>query len=142
MEFKLPAEFTGEGVYINAYAGIYAIVNPIGEFYIGYSKQLRDRVKKHKSWVAPELTLLAKSMFKHGRKNHKFYLVKELDENDNIEVFKEMERHFILKYKGAGYTLLNGNSGGGGGEKGKKHIKTGDLYPLVFENSWRRPSER
>ena len=139
---KLPEDFTGEGIYINTYAGIYAIVNPVGEIYIGYSKQLRDRIKKHKTWVAPELTLLAKSMFKHGRKNHKFYLVKELDENDNIEVFKEMERHFILKYKEAGYTLLNSNGGGGGGEKGKKHIKTGTLYPLVYENSWRRPSER
>jgi len=139
---RLPDEFTGEGVYIDAYAGIYAIVNPDGEIYIGYSKELKDRIKKHKKWVAPSLKLLAKSMFKHGRKNHKFYLVKEMDENDSVDVFKAMEKHFIEKYKQQGYVLLNCNSGGGGGEKGVSRIKRGDLYPLQYENSWRPPSER
>jgi hypothetical protein len=142
MELKLPVEFTGEGMYVNAYAGIYAIVNPVGEIYIGYSKQLRDRVKKHKTWVAPELTLLAKSMFKHGRKNHKFYLVKELDENDSVGVFAEMEKFYIEKYRSEGYALLNSNNGGSVSEKGKSRIKRGDLYPLVYENSWRPPSQR
>lgn len=142
MELILPKEFTGEGVYIDARAGIYAIVNPVGEIYIGYSKQLRDRVKQHKKWVSPELKLLGRSMFKHGRKNHKFYLVKEIDENESVQVFKEMEKFFIEKYKQHGYALLNSNAGGAGGEKGCQHIKTADLYPLVYENSWRKPSER
>lgn len=141
MALKLPEEFTGEGIYINAYAGIYAIINPIGEIYIGYSKQLRERVKQHKKWVSPKLSLLTRSMFKHGRKNHKFYLVKEIDENDSIEIFKEMEKHFVEKYKQEGYVLLNSNAGGGGGEKGKQHIKTAELYPLIYKDSWRKPSE-
>lgn len=142
MDIKMPKEFVGEGQYINAYAGIYAIVNPIGEMYIGYSKKLRDRVKEHKKWVQPKLRMLAKSMFKYGRKNHKFYLVKEIDENAAISFFKEMEKFYIEKYKEEGYSLLNCNGGGGGGEKGVQHIKTGDLYPLLYENSWRTPSER
>lgn len=142
MQLSLPKEFTGEGVYINAYAGIYAIVNPVGEIYIGYSKQLRDRIKEHKKWVQPKLRLLSKSMFSHGRKNHKFYLVKEIDENESIYVFKEMEKFFIEKFKSEGYILLNCNAGGGGGEKGSQPIKRDILYPLIYENSWRNPSER
>lgn len=142
MELNIPKEFIGEGVYVDAYAGIYAIVNPIGEIYIGYSKQLRDRIKEHKKWVQPKLRLLAKSMFRHGRKNHKFYLVREIDENADISYFKEMEKVYIEKYKEEGYTLLNCNGGGGGGTKGSQPIKRGDLYPLLYENSWRKPSER
>lgn len=139
---ELPKDFTGEGVYVDARAGIYAIVNPIGEIYIGYSKQLRERIKQHKKWVGSQSGLFAKSMFKHGRKNHKFYLVKEIDENESVEIFREMEVFFIEKYKEQGYTLLNCNGGGSGGEKGSQPIKRAILYPFLYENSWRPPSER
>jgi hypothetical protein len=142
MEINIPKDFIGEGVYVNAEAGIYAIVNPVGEIYIGYSKQLRERIKQHKKWVKPGMTSLARSMFKHGRKSHKFYLIKELDESDSIDVFKQLEIFYIDKYTKEGYPMLNSNAGGSGGIKGEKHIKTGDLYPLVYENSWRPPSER
>lgn len=115
---ELPKEFTGEGLYIHARAGIYAIVNPIGEIYIGQSIDLEERVRNHKKQAGYGTTLLKYSMFNHGRKNHKYFLVMELDEKADQATLREWERFYIQKYTNEGYKLLNGNNGGAGGKKG------------------------
>lgn len=115
---KLPKEFTGDGIYINAKAGIYAIVNPIGEIYIGQSYDLEERVRKHKKEAGGRHPLLAKSMVRHGRKNHRYYLVLQLDKYVDQSILWEREKFYIQKFANDGYKMLNANMGGIGGKKG------------------------
>jgi group I intron endonuclease len=115
---ELPKEFTGEGLYVNAKAGIYAIVNPIGEIYIGQSINLEERVRKHKKEAGGRHPLLAKSMVRHGRKNHRYYLVKELGQDVDQAALCEWEKFYIRKFTDDGYKMLNANGGGAGGKKG------------------------
>jgi group I intron endonuclease len=113
-----PKEFTGDGLYVHAKAGIYAIVNPIGEIYIGQSIDLEERVRMHKKQAGGKHPLLAKSMVRHGRNNHRYYLVMGMEEGVTQDVLKEWERFFIKKYSDDGHALLNCNKGGTGGKKG------------------------
>ena len=115
---ELPKEFTGEGLYINAKAGIYAIINPIGEIYIGQSTDLEERIRKHKKEAGGRHPLLAKSMVRHGRKNHHYYLVMELDQTVDQTTLWEWEKFYIHKFANDGYKMLNANGGGVGGKKG------------------------
>lgn len=115
---QLPKEFTGEGLYIQAKAGIYAIVNPVGEIYIGQSINLEERVRMHKKQAGYGTSLLKYSMFNYGRKNHKYFLVLELDESADQATLREWEKFYINKFTIEGYKMLNGNNGGAGGKKG------------------------
>lgn len=115
---QLPKEFTGEGLFVNVKAGIYAIVNPIGEIYIGQSIDLEERVRKHKKEAGGRHPLLAKSMVRHGRKNHRYYLVMELAQDVDQATFCEWEKFYIQKFTNDGYNMLNANRGGAGGKKG------------------------
>lgn len=115
---NLPKEFTGDGQYVQARAGIYAIVNPIGEIYIGQSIDLEERIRVHKKLGGASTKLLKYSMFNYGRKNHKYYLVMELNQGIEQATLWEWEKFYIQKYINEGYKMLNTNSGGGGGKKG------------------------
>lgn len=115
---ELPKEFTGNGLFVNVKAGIYAIVNPIGEIYIGQSIDLEERIRVHKKHGGAYTRLLKYSMFNHGRKNHKYFLVMELDSSAGQAIFREWERFYIQKYTNDGYKMLNANGGGAGGKKG------------------------
>lgn len=131
---QLPKEFTGEGLYINAKAGIYAIVNPVGEIYIGQSIDLQERVRKHKKEAGGRQPLLAKSMVRHGRKNHRYYLVMELEQGVNQATLWEWEKYYIHKFTNNGYKMLNANSGGIGGKKGGFGSKDRKLlYQLNYD---------
>src|SRR6478735_609009 len=115
---NMPKEFTRDGLYIDAKTGVYAIVNPIGEIYIGQSIDLEERVRVHKKYGGAHTKLLKYSMFNHGRKNHKYYLVMELIQPVDQSVLQEWERFYINKFTNEGYKLLNANKGGAGGKKG------------------------
>lgn len=130
----LPKEFTGEGLYINAKTGIYAIVNPIGEIYIGQSIDLEERVRVHKKYGGASTRHLKYSMFNHGRKNHKYFLVLELDQDVDQATLWEWEKFYIQKFANEGYKMLNANGGGVGGKKGgfgSKDRKV--LYQLNYD---------
>jgi group I intron endonuclease len=115
---ELPKEFTGDGLYVHAEAGIYAIVNPIGEIYIGQSIDLEERIRQHKKLAGGRHPLLASSMVRHGRKNHRYYLVMEMKEEVDQKILTEWEKFYIKKLSDEGYKLLNCNAGGVGGKKG------------------------
>jgi len=115
---ELPKEFTGDGQYIHVKVGVYAIVNPVGEIYIGQSIDLEERVRRHKKFGGSGTKLLKYSMFNHGRKNHKYYLVMELIQPVDQSVLQEWERFYINKFTNEGYKLLNANKCGAGGKKG------------------------
>jgi hypothetical protein len=136
---ELPKEFTGDGVYLFANgecarAGIYAIVNPLGEIYIGQSIDLQERVRKHKKYGGYKTALLKYSMFNHGRKNHKYYLVLALDQSVNQVILWEWEKFYIKKFTDDGYKMLNANGGGAGGKKGGSGSKDRRLlYQLNYD---------
>lgn len=115
---ELPKEFCGNGLFVNVKAGIYAIVNPIGEIYIGQSIDLEERIRNHKKLGGAHTKLLKYSMFNHGRKNHKYYLVMELAPSDDQSIFWEWGKFFIQKFANEGHKMLNANSGGAGAKKG------------------------
>lgn len=110
---NIPDYFIGGGEYINHNCGIYAVVNPDGEIYIGQSVNIPLRVRNYKKAILAS-GKLKKSIFKHGRTNHKFYSVEKLPDNSHIEKLWEREKYHISKLKNDGYTLLNSNNGGGG----------------------------
>lgn len=131
---NMPKEFTGDGLYIHAKAGVYAIVNPIGEIYIGQSIDIEERVRVHKKYGGASTKLLKYSMFNHGRKNHKYFLVLELDQSVDQVVLHEWEKFYIQKFTNDGYKMLNANGGGAGGKKGGFGSKDRQLlYQLNYD---------
>jgi hypothetical protein len=51
MNLSIPDYFTGEGKYIKPKCGIYAVVNPLGEIYIGQSENIPQRVRGLRGWT-------------------------------------------------------------------------------------------
>ncbi len=132
MDIVLPAWFIGNGVYASAEAGIYAIVNPVGEIYVGQSKDLLARIRDHKKRAGARTKNLKLSMFRYGRNSHKYYLLKELDKNDKVENFWEWEKLCIKRLKDEGFVLMNANEGGTGAIKGNPYNKGRNiLFPLT-----------
>lgn len=129
---NLPEEFTGRGEYINVKAGVYAVVNPDGEIYIGQSKDLPERIRVHKKKAGGHSGNLRYSMLKHGRSNHRYYLVEELNENSALPMFWEREKFHIKRLASLGFTLINCNTGGSGGQTKGKHYSKGNsiLHPM------------
>ncbi len=111
------------GVYISAKCGIYLVENPDGEVYIGQSRDLPKRVRDYKKGQVYAGDI-KHSIFKHGRKNHKFYLLLELPITTDTETLWYFEKLFIRQYRKDGYVVLNHNSGGTGGSTSGKKITT------------------
>jgi hypothetical protein len=91
---------------------IYAIINPVGETYIGMSETF-DKVrflehKKHyrqfKQGKRKSLPLLHKSFDMHGIKNHKFKTILELEGIDRKQL-EYIESSFIQAVKQTGKSL-------------------------------------
>ena len=57
--------------------GIYKITNPVGESYIGSSKDIKQRIAFHKS--SPYCTKLKNSHTKYGVENHKVEIILECE---------------------------------------------------------------
>lgn len=119
------------GKYVNQMCGIYLVENPLGEVYIGQSVNIPRRINEIKTAnsVSGELKL---STFRHGRKNHKFYLLCALPGNASNECLDHFEKLYIRQYKKDGYVVLNGTGGGSGNivrhrkEREYHHWKIGD----------------
>ena len=74
--------------------GIYKITNPIGEVYIGKSKNIYQRFLSHKNKSGYAQLKLKKSYQIHGFDNHSFKVIFECNEND-LNIF---EAFFIDRY--------------------------------------------
>jgi group I intron endonuclease len=70
--------------------GIYKITNPIGQVYIGQSKNLQRRKNEHFSNKGKKPFRLNESMLKHGKENHKFEIIEECI----IDLLKDRERYW------------------------------------------------
>jgi len=90
-------------------SGIYKIINPIGEIYIGYSGNIHIRFLNYKNGKAKKQKLIFESFEKYGFENHKFEIIKYC----KPKLFRKLEKYYINLFdsfeKG-----LNSNKGGGG----------------------------
>lgn len=82
---------------MNKISGVYKITNTItGDFYIGSSRDIRDRWVKHKSpsrWAYCSNSKLYKDMAQFGVASFKFEII---EETDNL---KEREQYYIEQLK-------------------------------------------
>ena len=89
--------------------GIYKIVNPDGEVYIGLSTNIEKRFQNYFCGNCTRQGKLSDSLKTHGVCNHQFEILEECI----IDKIREGEKYWINYYdsfcKG-----LNSNSGGGG----------------------------
>lgn len=84
--------------------GIYKVTNPVGQIYIGQSKDVNRRIKLHKGIISSDKRyLLKESYLKYGFENHKFELINECYEEDLLE----LERYWQDKYDAIGPNGLN-----------------------------------
>jgi len=75
--------------------GIYKITNPIGEVYIGQSKDINRRFLDYKRFTSLNIQKkLAKSFFYYGYLNHSFEILTECKPNE----LNNFENFYQLKY--------------------------------------------
>lgn len=69
--------------------GIYKITNPIGQVYVGQSKDVEQRFKSYKTMTSSVNGKLKASFIKHGADNHVFEIIEEclVDELNSRERF-------------------------------------------------------
>lgn len=117
------------GIYINHKCGVYLVENPLGEVYIGSSRDIPGRVRRYKKGMDASGNL-NKSIFRHGRNNHKFYLLLAFDKYVSEEVMVHFENLYIRQYKKDGYIVLNiyKASLGRGPKKGVFSVHTKGFY--------------
>jgi len=81
--------------------GIYKITNPIGQVYIGQSKDIMQRVRIYKCKGKIGKSLIDLSIDTHGFDNHIFEIIYECESN----MLNYYEAYFILKYLVTGKIL-------------------------------------
>lgn len=88
--------------------GIYKIVSPNNEIYIGQSWDIKKRFKQHKSLQGIGYkSLLYNSFIKEGINNHIFEIIHELPFDINQQVLNDYEKIYWRQYKEAGFKMLN-----------------------------------
>jgi group I intron endonuclease len=75
--------------------GIYKIINPKGQIYIGQSIDIERRFKEYKKLYCSQSKKLYYSLKKYGVENHIFEIIEEC----NIEILNEKEEFYILLFK-------------------------------------------
>lgn len=118
------------GKFINHKCGIYLVENPLGEVYIGASRDIPQRIRDYKraSSASGNLKL---SIFKHGRRSHKYYLLLKFDEYVNDQTLNYFEKVYIRKYMREGYSVMNkliGNYGDRSKLKGVFSVRHKGFY--------------
>ena len=92
-------------------SGVYCIMNPSFEIYVGASKNLFRRLKEHsRENVKGNSFKLEQSFLKHGKKNHRFYVFELCNEDQVLE----RERFYQEKYNSV-IEGLNGTASAIGG---------------------------
>lgn len=81
--------------------GIYKITNPIGQIYIGQSKDIEKRFKQHKNEFM--MTKLKFSFLSYGYENHSFEVVEECEKSE----LNNRERYWQEHFKTIGFCGLN-----------------------------------
>lgn len=122
---------------INPVKGIYKITSPNGRIYIGYSKDIENRLYKYRILDCKLQIGIYNSLCKHGYENHTFeiLLIYDLDletEEEILSYLKEKEKEYISifdSFYGNNKNGLNLTTGGEGfilSDEAKKRI--GDAH--------------
>jgi group I intron endonuclease len=98
--------------------GIYKIINPKGEVYIGYSKEVEARWASHKNIQHKANYKLKESLTKYGGGSHQFEIIEEVDilllsRGQGDALLRKRERYWI-KELNTFNSGLNSNGGGSG----------------------------
>lgn len=92
----------------NKIVGIYKLVSPIGEVYIGQSWDIKQRWAAHKSNVDYPKTKLSISIFKYGFENFLKEIIHELPKDlSDQSVMNNYEYLYLGLYKQAAVKILN-----------------------------------
>lgn len=86
-------------------AGVYKITNPVGQIYIGSSKEIDKRIKSHKT--RNDMTKIGKSIINYGYHNHKIEVVSLCTDFAYFNYHQELEQIVIREYIEKGCFLLN-----------------------------------
>lgn len=118
--------------------GIYKITSPTNKIYIGQSWNIEKRLNNYKTLsVSVKQKMINRSLAKYGYENHKFEIIKEINNNCSQQDLDRAEMFYIYKYKSLCFKMLNLTNGGKGGKgtKREKRISFSVLYNLyVVEN--------
>lgn len=76
-------------------SGVYIIINPENQVYVGASRNIEARWRQHKCTLGKAHSQLRLSFMKYGYKNHQFKIVETCPE----EVLPERERHWQDHYE-------------------------------------------
>lgn len=101
--------------------GIYKIVNPNGNIYIGQARNIIKRWWTHKKRITTNL--LSQSLLKYGSEGHIFEIIHELPNDVDQQILWEYEKLYIQLYKDCGCEMLNMHDGGGSGFKASEETK-------------------
>ena len=104
--------------------GIYKIVSPSGKVYIGQSRVIQNRWRRHKE-ANRMYSKLHSSLKKHGWRNHIFKIIHELPEDVDQEDLNRYEALYMDLYKSVFIELLNIKEAGSLGrfsEESKKRM--------------------
>jgi group I intron endonuclease len=124
-------------------SGIYCIENiDNGLKYIGYAQNIRSRWKYHKDRLNHnnhDNSYLQNAYNKYGLDKFKFYIVQELEKNE--ELLKSMEIYWICYYNsfrgdGGGYNLTRGGDGNWCWEASEENRKIASDAKKGEKNYW------
>lgn len=92
--------------------GIYKITNPIGDIYIGQSRNINRRKKEHEKDKRGAHLPLKSSINKYTWVNHIFEIIHELPRDVTQEVLDNYEILYIDLYRSCNINVLNVREGG------------------------------
>ena len=87
--------------------GIYKITTPSNYVYIGQSMNIKKRWNDHKWPNKKAVSLISRSVKKHGYKNHSFEMVHELPSDIDKKILSVYESFYMNAYREAGFKVIN-----------------------------------
>lgn len=103
--------------------GIYKIVSPSNNVYIGQSINLYRRFQDYKNKLAKKQPALFRSFKKYGISLHKFEIIHDLPVDITQKILNEYECLYMEMYISCGVVLLNVKEGGSNGRNSDESIK-------------------
>lgn len=104
--------------------GIYKIVNPVGQIYIGQSWDIERRFKKNYRFahLCKNQSKLCASLKEFGINKHVFTIIQELPNDVAKTTLDEYELLYMQQFKATGHDMLNLRMAGGRGRHSQETI--------------------
>lgn len=101
---------------------VYGIFSPTGKVYIGQSRVVENRWRRHKE--SKRTSPLYNSLRKHGWRTHKFQVLHELPVDVSQDVLNEYEQIYLDAFKDASFPIMNIRQAGSIGRFSEEHKKS------------------